>query len=54
MGNTTDEELVEISPARKWKHMTSEEQRLELTTIRQSRYLRMLPRKLQRKIDQII
>ena len=49
-----EDELVEKSPLRKWPQMTSEEQRQELISIRQSRYFKLLPWKLQRKIDQSI
>jgi hypothetical protein len=49
-----DEETIEKSPVRKWTQMTHEEQRQELTTIRQSRYFSLLPRRLQNMIKQII
>lgn len=49
-----EDELLEKSTLRKWQQMSQEEQRQELITIRQSRYFKLLPKRLQRKIDQII
>lgn len=49
-----ESELIEKSPVRKWHQMTLDEQRQELSALRQSHYFRLLPRNIQNMIKQLI
>jgi hypothetical protein len=48
-----DQEVFEKHPRRKWQEMSTDEQRQEVLTLRQSRYYSLLPRKLQRILNKI-
>ena len=48
-----DPELYEKAPVRRWKRMTSAEQREALGELRDSNYFRLLPRRMQAMLNRL-